>query len=109
MLCIQNIQTAYNPYQPFQHSLSSPLTVCLRQQCFSPNSPHFDAVDVFVVALMVAVQLVVAALVLLVGWLHLVVAVPYPLHLVVVGWLHLVVAASYPHPFVVQLVYPLQF
>ena len=58
---------------------------------------------------MVVVPFVVAALVLLVGWLHLVVAVPYPLHLVVVGWLNLLVAASYPHPFAVQLVYPLQF
>ena len=102
MLCIQNIQTAYNPYQPFQHSLSCPLTVFLRQQCFLPNSPCFDAVDAVAVALAAAVLLAAVRvwylLALLVGWLA---ACCLVLQLwwvgaALVGWLHLLVAASRP-------------
>ena len=107
MLCIQNIQTAYHPYQPFQHSQSCPLTVFLQQQCFWPNTLHFDAVDAVAVVSVAAVLLAAVwawcLLAQLVGQLA---ACGLVLRL---KWTAVaLVVLLHPLPFAVQLACPLQ-
>ena len=104
MLCIQNIQTGQ---QPLQHSQSCPLTVFLQQQCFWPNTLHFDAVHAVAVVSVAAVLLAAVwawcLLAQLVGQLA---ACGLVLQL---KWTAVsLVVLLHPVPFAVQLVWALQ-